>query len=458
MKNWTPHPYQISAATHALSNPGAGLFLQPGLGKTSVTLAVISTLRTHGQIGGTLVIAPLRVAFSVWPNEVKKWAEFSDLSVGVLHGPQKAAVLAQRHAIYTINPEGLPWLAEALKGQPWPFDNLVIDESTKFKNASGARFKLVKNVLLPKMKRALLLTGTPCANRLDELFGQLLLIDNGQRLGKFIGHFHREYFNEKRNLLIGFSEWFPRADTEARIRDRIKDVCLFMSAEDYLTMPKLTHNNIMVALPPDARGAYAKISHDFFADINGASVSAVHAAAAQNKLRQIVGGQVYGDDGVVSLHTAKLDALSDLVEEASGQPLLVAVNFKHEAEAVQKMLKAEFKIDAPYLGAGISPAKSDAIANDWNAGKLPVVLAHPASVGHGLNLQAGGNAVAWYTLPWSLEEYDQLNRRVYRQGQERPVVIHHILAEDTVDLDVLDVLQGRVKQQDSFLNQLKRAA
>ncbi|MCJ7839034.1 MAG: DEAD/DEAH box helicase, partial [Burkholderiales bacterium] len=441
---------------HALENPGSALFLQPGLGKTSTTLAVISTLRQHGHIGGTLVIAPLRVAYSVWTGEVSKWAEFNALSVGVLHGPDKAATLSEKHAIYTINPEGLPWLAEALAGfKAWPFDNLVIDESTKFKNATGTRFKIVKK-MLPKFKRALLLTGTPCANRLDDLFGQLMLIDNGQRLGKFMSHFHREYFNEKRHPRLGFSEWFPRADTELRIREQIKDVCLFMSAEDYLTMPKLTTNDIMVALPPPVRRIYTQVSKDYFAAVGDASVSAVHAAAAQNKVRQIVGGQVYGDDGVVALHSAKLDALSDLVEEASGQPLLVAVNFKHEAAAIQQMLLRDFKIEAPYLGDGISPAKSDAIANDWNAGKLPVIIAHPASVGHGLNLQAGGNAVVWYTLTWSLEEYDQLNRRVYRQGQEKPVVIHHILATDTVDQDVLEVLQGRVSRQDSFLNPLKR--
>jgi SNF2 family DNA or RNA helicase len=455
--NWQPHQYQISAAQHALYNAGSALFLEPGLGKTSISMAVVSTLREQNVIGGTLVIAPLRVCYSVWPNEAKKWSEFSHLSVGILHGKDKDKVLAQKHAIYVINPEGLQWLFAALNGaKVWPFDNLIIDESTKFKNTQSQRFKAVKAVL-PRFKRVLALTGTPCANRLEDIFGQVYLLDGGQRLGKYITHFHREYFDEQRNVRLGFSDWFPRKDTAERIRAKVEDVCLYMKAEDHLTMPERIDNQIAVELPESVRDDYRKIEQNFFATIGGKAVSAAHAAAAQMKLRQMVGGQVYSEEGVATMHTVKLDALEDLVEEASGEPMLVAVNFQHEAAAIQKMLRAKFKIDAPYLGGGISPVKSDAIAADWNAGKLPVLLAHPSSVAHGLNLQAGGHTVVWYTLTWSLEEYDQLNRRVYRQGQSRGVVIHHIIAANTVDETVLAALQSKDVTQKGFLNALKRS-
>ena len=420
-------------------------------------MAVISTLREQKLIGGTLVIAPLRVCYSVWPAEAKKWTEFNHLSVGILHGKDKAAVLQAKHAIYVINPEGLQWLFSTLNGmKAWPFDNLIVDESTKFKNTQSLRFKSLKAVL-PRFKRVLALTGTPTANRIEDIFGQVYLLDGGQRLGRFITHFRREYFDEMRHRM-GFSQWIARADTGARVRDKVKDICLYMSAEDHLTMPERINNQITVELPAGVRADYKKIEQNFFATIGSAKVSAAHAAAAQMKLRQVVGGQVYGEDGVVTMHTEKLDALQDLVEEASGEPMLVAVSFQHEAVAIAKMLKKEFNIDAPYLGGGISATKSDAIANDWNAGKLPVLLAHPASVAHGLNLQAGGHTVVWYTLTWSLEDYDQLNRRVYRQGQTRGVIIHHIIAANTVDEDVLAALTSKDTTQKNFLSKLKRSA
>jgi SNF2 family DNA or RNA helicase len=231
-----------------------------------------------------------------------------------------------------------------------------------------------------------------------------------------------------------------------------------MSAEDHLTMPERIDNSITVELPAGVRSDYKKIENNFFATIGSEKVSVAHAAAAQMKLRQMVGGQVYSDARVVTMHTAKLDALQDLVEEASGEPMLVAVAFQHEADAIAKMLRKEFGIDAPYLGGGISAKKSDEIENDWNAGKLPVLLAHPASVAHGLNLQAGGHTVVWYTLTWSLEDYDQLNRRVYRQGQTRGVIIHHIIAANTVDGDVLAALTSKDTTQKNFLSKLKRSA
>lgn len=456
--NWKPHPYQLRAAQHALDNAGAALFLEPGLGKTAISLAVVRVLAQHNAVHGVLVIAPLRVCYSVWPHEVAKWDEFKSLSVGVLHGAKKADTLRAKHDVYVINPEGLAWLAAELKALgSMPFDMLIVDESTKFKQADTQRFKTLK-AMLPSFTRRLILTGTPAANNLQDLFGQLYLIDNGARLGRFITHFRRTYFDEERHRL-GFSLWHPRKDTAARIEARVRDICLYMSADDYLTMPARTDNRIEITLPAPVRKLYNAIERDFFVALgDGDAVNAPHAAAAQNKLRQVVGGQVYSDAGVETLHTEKLDALMDLIEEQNGQPLLIAVAYQHEVAAIQARVKAELKIDAPYLGGGISPRKSDAIAARWNAGELPVLLAHPSSVAHGLNLQAGGRAVCWYTLTWSLEEYDQLNRRVYRQGQKHGVVIHHLIAAGTVDEVVFEALQGKDRTQRGLLNALKKYA
>lgn len=454
MTSWTPHEYQVHAAQHALYNAGAALFLEPGLGKTSIALATVMTLRNENVIRAALVIAPLRVCYSVWPRETGKWSEFAGMSVGVLHGKNKDAVLNEKHDVYVINPEGLKWLVAALAKREMPFDMLIVDESTKFKHTNTERFKTLKS-MLPSFKRRLILTGTPVANRLEDIFGQMYIVDDGQRLGRFVTHFRRAYFDEHRNPWLGFSEWFPRADTAERIRAKVQDVAYYLKTEDVLTMPKRIDNRIEVTLPASASALYAKVERDFFATIGDATISAAQASAVQMKLRQMVGGHVYTDTGVEALHTAKLDALIDLIDEASGEPVLVAVNFLHEAEALQAALKREFNLDVPYIGDGISAKKSDEIAVQWNAGKLPVLLANPASVAHGLNLQAGGHTVVWYTLTWSLEDYDQFNRRVYRQGQDKAVIIHHIIAAGTVDEDVLAALQSKDTTQKGFLHALK---
>jgi SNF2 family DNA or RNA helicase len=458
---WNPHQYQVSAAQHALYHPGSALFLEPGLGKTAISLAVVKVLKKEKMIGGTLVIAPLRVCHSVWPKEAKKWSDFEGLSLGILHGTpkQRAAVLAQNHDVYVINPDGLKWLFETAlaNGQAWPFDNLIVDESTKFKDTTTLRFKLLKKVL-GRFKRRLLLTGTPSPNGLENLFGQVYLIDSGARLGSYITAYRREYFDEHRHPVLGFSNWLPRRDTEARIRERIKDVCLYMSAEDHLKMPERIDNVIKVDLPEAVRKTYRQVEKDFFSSLDTErSISAAHAAAAGMKLRQITGGACYDDiHAANALHDVKLNALMDLIDEASGQPMLVAVAFQHEADRIKALLAKHYQIDAPYLGGGISPQATDKVVNAWNAGKLPVVLAHPTSVAHGLNLQAGGHVVVWFSLTWNLEEYDQFNRRVYRQGQDKGVIIHHLLASNTIDETVYEALASKDQSQKSLLAALKR--
>jgi SNF2 family DNA or RNA helicase len=454
VKHWTPRPYQIRAVQHIIDNPGAGLFLEPGLGKTSCTLTALELFKQHKQMPA-LIVAPLRVCYSVWPAEAKKWG--ADLKVAVLHGKNKLAALESDADVYCINPEGLRWLATQ-RLVPH-FKVVVLDESTKFKNARTQRYKTLEH-LVAKVPRVICLTGTPAANNIQDIWAQVKLLDGGERLGAFITHFRKRYFMSSLIRVGGgrtVEEWIPRPDTAARVTAAIQDICMYMKAEDYLQMPELIYNTIPVDLPDEARDVYDVLERDLVADLGRDTVSAAHAAVVVNKLRQIVGGQVYADDSTQFLHTAKLDALIDLVEEQAGQPLLVACGFQHEADAIQRALKSEFGYDVPYLGGGISAKKSDDIAMLWNEGRLPVLLAHPSSVAHGLNLQAGGHAVAWYTLTWSLEEYDQFNRRVYRQGQKNSVIVHHLIAKDTVDERVVDVLQGKDRTQRGLLDLLKEA-
>lgn len=452
MKHWTPRPYQVRAVQHLLDNPGAALFLEPGLGKTSCTLTALELFSQHG-LKPTLIVAPLRVCYSVWPREAEKWG--ADLKVAILHGSKKAQALESGADVYCINPEGLRWLAvQRLRPH---FQVIVLDESTKFKNSRAQRYKTLEEMLDQRVKRVIALTGTPAANNLQDIWAQVKLLDGGQRLGRFITHFRKKFFMSTLIRIGGgrsVEEWVPHAETGPRITAAIQDICMYMKAEDHLNMPELLFNTIEVDLPDDARDVYETLARDLVADLGRDTLSAAHAAVVVNKLRQIVGGHVYADESTQAMHTVKIDALLDLVEEQAGQPLLVAVGFQHEADAIRRALKGE-GIDAPYLGGGISAKRSDEIASQWNAGKLPVLLAHPSSVAHGLNLQAGGHAVCWFTLTWSLEEYDQFNRRVYRQGQERTVVVHHLIAKDTVDERVVEVLQGKDRTQRGLLNLLK---
>ena len=452
MKHWTPRPYQVKAVQHVLDNAGAGLFLEPGLGKTSCTLAALEIFKQH-DLAPALIVAPLRVCYSVWPAEAKKWG--ADLRLAVLHGKDKGAALRSGADVYVINPAGLKWL-RTQREQP-RFRTIVFDESTKFKNHRTQQYAAVE-ALVEKADRVIILTGTPAANNLQDVWAQVKLIDGGQRLGRYITTFRKKYFLGHIIRIGGgrtIEEFVPHSKTAAQITERISDICMYLKAEDHLNMPALIVNPIKVPLPAEAMDVYDVLSKEMTVDLGRDSVTASQAAVLVNKLRQICGGCVYGDDGTSVLHTAKIEALIDLIEEQAGQPLLVAVGFQHEADEIRAHLKRELKIDAPYLGGGISAKKSDDIAGQWNAGRLPVLLAHPASVAHGLNLQAGGHAVCWYTLTWSLEEYDQFNRRVYRQGQANTVVIHHLLADETVDERVLEVLQGKDRTQRSMLNLLK---
>jgi SNF2 family DNA or RNA helicase len=457
--DWTPHPYQMRAIGDMLAKPGYGLFAEPGLGKTSTTLAAFSVLKENNAARAMLVVAPLRPMSIVWPGEIAKWTDFAGLKHVVLHGPKKAERLNEKADVYVINYEGLAWLeSELATRKQMPFDVLCLDESTKIKNTQTLRYKTLKR-LRDRFSRVWILTGTPAPNGIENVFGQIFMLDGGERLGRYITHFRREYFTEEKQF--GYSLWHPRKDTSERVQRKIADVTLALRVEDYLQMPRKIENFIKVELPSAARKVYKSLEDDFYSEIGAGLVTAANAAAKGTKLRQIASGGVYGSSGggmgisaaqvSHSVHDAKLDALVDLIDEQEGQPLLVAVAFKHEVDAIRKATG----LPLPYLGGGVSAAESAKIVSQWNAGSIPVLLAHPTSVAHGLNLQAGGNAVCWYSLTWNLEEFDQFNARVWRQGQTKPVTFHYIVAVDTIDGDVLDALRHKARGQNALMNALK---
>ena len=460
-----PHPYQLQAMQFMVEHPASGLLLQPGLGKTVITLSIIKALKLRKIVKRVLVIAPRRVCHEVWPNEVKKWDVAEGLSVAVAHGPKKDIALASDADIVCINPEGLPWLVEWFNKVPKlraQFDMLVVDESTKFSNSGTQRFKILKT-LLAGFKRRHILTGTPAPRGLESLFSQIFILDGGERLGRFVTHFRRTYFTEHRNAWQQFSEWVPAIDAEERIHAKISDICLSMKTVDHLSMPELIFNDIMVDVDRDVYGTYRMMEKYFVAELKAGAVTAMNAAVMSGKLRQLAAGFIYhgsDTDNYEVLHEAKLDALEDLIEECAGQPLLVGVAFTSEADEIKTRLRPQFG-EISYLGAGISDAKVKQVIADWNAGNLPVLLAHPASVAHGLNLQAGGNQLCWFSLTWSLEDYQQFINRVYRQGQTRGVVVHRLLAAYqgvplSIESAILDRLELRSKTQMSIMDSLKR--
>lgn len=425
------------------SLPRPGLILN-GLGKTSITLAVIKALKDAKKLKAALVIAPLRVCHLVWPQEAVKWAEFHNLKLVVLHGKDKDKLLAEKADIYVINPEGLEWL---FMRRVWKWDTLIVDESTKFKSWKAQRTKLLK-AYLPKFTRRWILTGTPAPNGIGDLFSQMYIVDMGRRLGSFITHFRSRFMIQAGYM--GYN-WIPKEGALEEINARIKDVCLRLEATDWLELPQLIHNRITVELPHAAMKLYKELEDEFVVQLKSGEINAVSAATLGVKLRQFTNGLVYDDERRVHfVHEAKLDALEDLVEELSGTPILVAVAFLPEVEAIRKRLGK----DIPYLGGGLSRKQAADIEVGWNKGKHQIVLAHPSSVSHGLNLQ-GGHHMCWFGLTWNLEEYDQFIKRLWRQGQTHRVVCHAIVATGTMDEKVERALREKKNLLQTLLQNLK---
>ena len=424
--------------------------MDPGLGKTSIVLAAVKTLKQQKRPYRTLIVAPLRVCHMTWPAELKKWTDFAGLSMAVLHGNKKDQTVQGREDVHVINPEGLAWLWSRLGPGKWPYEVLVIDESTKFKSWSALRTKSLR-MHLRRFKRRWILTGTPAPNSIADLFPQVFLLDHGQRLGKYITHFRSQYM-----IQAGFQgyEWKPQKDAIPRIDRAIKDIVMRLDAKDWLELPDLIPVDILVELPKKARQQYDELEKEFILQLEGAEISAMQAATLGMKLRQVTNGYVYDEDGIAhEIHDEKTTALADLVEELSGEPVLVGVAFLSEVAAIRLRLG----VDTPYLGGGVSRKEADAIVTRWNRGEIPVLLAHPASVSHGLNLQGACRHICWYGQTWNLEENDQFIKRIHRQGNPyKQVVVHRIIAANTKDQDISAALRSKNRTQQSLLAALKR--
>lgn len=440
---YKPHNYQQFATNFILKQSICCLMLDMGLGKTVITLTALWQLALDSfDVSRVLVIAPKRVAEDTWPKELAKWEHLTGLTSALILGSaaERKAALQRKAFLYIINRENVAWL---VKNHYWDFDMVVIDELSSFKSNKAERFKAMKKVR-PMITRIVGLTGTPAPNTLLDLWPQMYLIDMGQRLGRFIGGFRDRFFlPDKRNREIIYS-YKPREGAEDAIYALISDICISMKAADYLDMPERIDNRIEVSMSPKERKLYDDFQKDMVLSIGDEELDATNAAALSNKLLQMANGAVYGEDKkVIPIHDRKLDALEDLVEAANGKPLLVAYWYKHDLQRI----KARFK-----NARCIDTAKD---IDDWNAGKIPLALIHPASAGHGLNLQDGGCTIVWFGLTWSLELYQQLNARLWRQGQKHTVVIHHIVTKGTHDEDVMRALENKDTRQSALIEAVR---
>lgn len=450
---YVPKAYMKKAIKWLLEHAAAALFLDPGLGKTGITLAALKVLFKQGMINRVLVIAPLRVCYSVWPREVEKWADFQHMKIGVLHGPEKEDVLRSDAEILVINPEGLQWLLAKEVFKHLKAEVLIVDESTRFKNSQSIRFKNLRGVI-GKFRYRWILTGTPMSNGFLDLFAQLYIVDEGRALGRYITHYRNKYFD--RTGFGGYT-WELREGSERAIYRAIKPYALRLQAEDFLELPKVVEVNVTVDLPPKVRDIYESMENEAFAIIDEEGFGAGHAAAALNKCRQIANGALYRDDSkeFVSLHYEKCMALESLLEERNGRCTLVAYEFEHDYKQSEKY----FGKKLPRIGGGVSAKEADKLVAKWNAGDLPVLLVHPASAGHGLNMQDCelADAIVWYGLTFDLELWDQLNRRLYRQGAKfKQMYIYRIIAANTVEYGMIRSIEKKDKKQKNFLQALKR--
>lgn len=447
---YNPHDYQKYAVRYIEDHPISAVFLDCGLGKTSITLTAIHDLMFDSfEISKVLVIAPIRVAQHSWPDEINKWDHLQNLRYSVVVGTaaERKAALQKQSDIYIMNRENVGWLVEE-SGVKMNFDMIVIDELSSFKNHQTKRFKALMK-LRPKVKRIVGLTGTPSSNGLMDLYAEFRLLDMGERLGRFIGQYRNTYFQpDKKNGYIVYS-YKPLAGAEDAIYKKISDITISMRAADHLKMPKLVNSEYVVQLSDSEKEKYTELKKELILELPDGEVTAANSASLSNKLSQIANGAIYDDNGeTVNIHERKLDALEDILEAANGKPIMVAYWFKHDLERIKARLQ---KLHIPFSAMD----KPDSIRK-WNSGELPVALIHPASAGHGLNLQAGGSCLVWFGLTWSLELYQQTNARLWRQGQtSSTVVIQHIITKGTVDERIMTALQEKDETQSALLDAVK---
>lgn len=462
------HNYQRACVEHIITHPFCGVFLDMGLGKTVSTLTAVNYLMNdYCEINSVLVIAPKRVAESVWQEEAEKWDHLKHLRFSKIIGSAKqriSAVMDTKADIYIISRDNVTWLCALYGGGKLPFDMVVIDELSSFKSYKSERFKALRGAR-PYLKRLVGLTGTPAPNGLIDLWPQIYLMDRGERLEKTISRYREKYFRPgKTNGHVVYS-YDLMSDSEYLIHKKIEDICISMKANDYLEMPERTDNYIKLKMPEQIKKQYDDFEKNKVLDLfkpeqeyldnadkwvdKPVEINAVNAAALSNKLLQFANGAVYGSDEAVRkvypVHDIKLEALKEIIEDANGQSVLVAWTFQFDRDRIMDYLK---KYKPREL-------KTNKDIEDWNAGKIQVMLAHPASAGHGLNLQAGGNLIVWFGQTWSLELYQQFNARLYRQGQKNHVIINHLILQGTHDEDVIRALKNKDKKQNALMDSIK---
>jgi SNF2 family DNA or RNA helicase len=468
---FNPHDYQGGAACFLLGNRFSAVFADPGLGKTTITLMVQNVLKQVKPNRSTLIIAPKSVVLTTWPEEIQKWQNFKHLTFKVLHGKDKEKRLQEKADIYLINPEGIPWLFGGVLKKYYkffPFYWLVVDESTKFKTPhqprakppKGVRFKFLKDHL-PLFRRRTILTGTPTPNSIMDIYNQIYILDLGKTLGDNYYKFRKKYFYTE-----PYKEhtWIPFPGTEEKIQDKIKPMVLRLDANDHLDLPEIVYNDIYVDLPPHTQKVYDEVEKHLFTELDDEGLVIGSEVSKYNCCRQIASGGLYKpldfmdvkppkNRKIFEIHNAKTEVLKNIMDELHGKPVLTAYHYKFTVPHVKAFLKAP---QTPYIGAGLKGSEIPKIVKKWNEGAIPLLLGHPASMGHGLNMQYGpGNTVVWFSIPDNFENYDQLNRRIYRQGVKNRVIIHHLVARGTIEEMIIKRLRDKESRQKSLLDSLK---
>ena len=448
--DWKPHDYQRRGIEWIVTHPESALFWAPGLGKTSTVLGAFLALRHYGYKYRALVLAPLRVAQTTWISEPKRWAQFQGLKIGLAHGPDKLSILMDpSYDMVVLNYDGIAWAAAALKNKN-PFQMLICDELTKLKHTNTKRFKLLKP-LLPTFQFRIGLTGTPAANGLLDLFGQMYVLDLGYRLGKYVTHYRLNYFHQKPKDEFN---WYITDERAAAIHRKVSDLAMYIQPEEVLKLPDIVHVELPVKLPAKAYDQYKYLETLCILELQNSVLTPANAGVLTSKLRQFTGGAVYTnvEHDFEVVHTAKRDALEDLVEELAGEPLLVAYNFSHEVAQILDVFPS-----ALVIRGGMTGHQVNEIVDAWNSGTVPLLCVQSDAAAHGLNIQFGGSALCWYSQTYNLEVYIQLIARLYRQGQKNVVRVYHILAEKTIDQKIRKILGQKDVTQNQLFASLRDA-
>lgn len=446
---YEPYPYQQYCAARIVADAAVGLFLDMGLGKTVITLDAINTLRyDRWAVQRVLIIAPKKVAEGTWTKEAQKWEHLRHLRISAVLGSQQKRLraLATPADIYVINRDNVAWLVDYFKNA-WPFDMVVLDESSSFKNSQSKRFKALK-LVRSRINRLVELTGTPASNGLIDPWAQIYLLDGGARLGRTLGQYRERFFDPDKRSRTQIFSYTPKDGSMEYIQRAIGDICVSMKAEDYLNLPDRMFDDVPVVLDDKARKAYRQLERDLLLELDEGQITAASAGVLTGKLLQLCNGAVYDSEKrPLAIHNCKVEAFLEVLEQLNGQHCLVFYNFQHDRDRLLAALEP--------LGLRVRVYQSAADEDAWNAGEIDVLLAHPASCAYGLNLQNGGHHIVWFGLTWSLEQYEQANKRLHRQGQRHPVIVHHLVVQGGMDEDVIESLRAKGDTQEALMDALK---